>query len=365
MTDGQADKLIRQQETIIEKLSKGKEKDRWDKISVLSSILSSFVIAGIGVYFTNAFKSQEIRVSEVEVIEKLVTHLSGTNENSKKGALLAMATLNKDMAIKLGALYASTGTIEAMELLLRNADGEGKLLLLDALVDAYSSRAQNSLDNYSDEQVIRDINKIFKLTPKESLKNKREGYFLADCYINRGHAYKNLQKYDLALSDYQDSLKIIPNYSNGYWALGGLFFDRKDSGKSLNEALKYYDLAELHGARELIYLHRGELRYEIGNIDLAIMDFDKYVLSNSFDYRGHYYRGLAYDKKNDLAAAAIELKKAMALASDPQKREEINLVLEKVERQIKSEKRNSLKAGVPRRQADINERLTRIPSPPR
>src|SRR5205807_599239 len=113
MTDEQLNQLLQQQQTLIERLDKRKDKDWWDKLSTFSTLLSSVVLAGVGVYFTNAYKAQEVRVAEAQVIEKLVTDLSGSNENAKKGALLTAATLsNKDLAARLGALYASPGTID-------------------------------------------------------------------------------------------------------------------------------------------------------------------------------------------------------------------------------------------------------------
>jgi len=45
----------------------------------------------------------------------------------------------------------------------------------------------------------------------------------AETYNNRGNLYKDLQKYDLALSDYSKAIDINPNYAVAYLGRGLLY----------------------------------------------------------------------------------------------------------------------------------------------
>jgi len=341
MIDEQIKELIDQQKTIIEKLSKSKGKDRWDKLAILSTFLSSIVIAAIGISFTNAYKAREVRVSEAQVIEKLVLHLSGTNEDAKKGALLAAATLgNNEIAARLGALYASPGTIEALETLLKKAKGEAKELLSDSLMDAYFNRGIEIIGKEGNcQDAIRDYDKLFKLKTENEIKQKKGSSFLSDCYLNRGVAYDRTNNYDEAVSDFEKCLQINPNYWHAYLNLGIMFGYRKNPEKSFARALEYFNLAEKYSTgteeRAEVYLKRGDFHTEKGDKSKAIEDYSKYISNKGDDYVGYFKRAIAYEMNKDFGNAEKDLKKAQRLATNPTQQEEVNEKLKGIGRQLK------------------------------
>src|ERR1044071_3560290 len=147
MTNKQLKEILDQNRVLIEKLSKSKGKDTWDKVSILSTLLSSLAIAGIGLYFTSTYKGQEVHVAEAQTIEKFIPHLNGTNEDVKKSAILIIASLSdQKLAARVGALYASAGTIEAIEQFFRDARGESKEILKGSLIQAYFSRGSELIN---------------------------------------------------------------------------------------------------------------------------------------------------------------------------------------------------------------------------
>jgi hypothetical protein len=134
MVDEELKNLLRnlssQHEKLIEMFSKNSEsnekgKDLWDKISTLSTFLSSVLIAGMGLYFTHVYnttqnereinvKNQQNRIAEVQTLEKFMPHLLGSEE-SKKVAILAISSLgNTELATRLANLYPSGGTVSAV-----------------------------------------------------------------------------------------------------------------------------------------------------------------------------------------------------------------------------------------------------------
>jgi tetratricopeptide (TPR) repeat protein len=345
MTNKQVKQFLEQQQNILEQLSKKKGKDSWDKLATLSTFVSSIVIGIIGIYFANAykaqeiaFKAQEVRIAETQLVEKFVPILAGTDENAKKGALLAIASLsNRDLAIRLGTSYASAGTIEAMEIMLKSAEGESKNLLLESLPEALLTRAssENDKEGYRDyNRTIKDIDKILSLKLPDELKTKNDGYFLADCYRVRGFAYGGLGKYELAYSDYMESLKIIPNYPYAYWNLGQLYWWRTDSQHSKEKALSFLDQAIDNKAYGSVFYDRGRLHREMGNFDKSLSDFNQYIDFRPNDPWGYYERALTYLEKKDLANAHQDLKKARGYAFAQNEQAGIDRKLEEVERQM-------------------------------
>jgi len=326
MTDEHAKQLLDQQQIIIEKLSKSSGKDMWDKLAILSTFLSSIVIGIVGIYFTTTFKAREIttadaqvHTAEAQVAQRFIPDLSGQNENAKKGALLILSTLsNKDLAFKLGAFYASEGTIEALDILFKNAEGENKVMLRDALIDALFARAaSNYTSNQNYEQTLSDCKRILELKKENELRSKDDGYFLADFYRFRGYAYWGLEQNDLAEADYRESLKIIPDYFRAYWELANFYWQRKDSKQSKDQALNYYNQAIQHAATTDIYLARGRLYFDMGKLNEALADYEKYIKAYPYNYQGFYEKAKANEKKQQRKEYEVNIKKALSLVEAP------------------------------------------------
>jgi hypothetical protein len=85
MTDEQVKQLIEQQQTIIEKISKSKGKDNWDKLATLSTFLSTIVIGVIGIYFTYAYKSQEFASARCRLLRNSCRPLPEPMSKQKRG----------------------------------------------------------------------------------------------------------------------------------------------------------------------------------------------------------------------------------------------------------------------------------------
>jgi hypothetical protein len=61
-------------------------KDIWDKIAALAPIISGMLIFVMGGYFTYSYNQQQLRVQEIQTIEKFIPHLMG-NDQSKRAAI--------------------------------------------------------------------------------------------------------------------------------------------------------------------------------------------------------------------------------------------------------------------------------------
>ncbi|MEN8256267.1 MAG: hypothetical protein ABFS09_00205 [Thermodesulfobacteriota bacterium] len=82
-----------------------KEKDKWDKFSIISGFLSGIVIATIGIVFTVSFSSkqteiaqkqteltrQQIQVSQIQTLEAFIPYLEDDNAEMRKFAAQRIA----------------------------------------------------------------------------------------------------------------------------------------------------------------------------------------------------------------------------------------------------------------------------------
>ena len=146
--------LIVQQKKLLEVLGtdvkkRNKNKDFWDKFSSLSTFLSSVLIAGIGLYFTNTYnerqsqrdldwKKEQNRIAEIQTVEKFIPHLTGSEE-SKKVAILTISSLgNTELATQIAQLYGTQGTVSALTSIATKGSVEDRRIANKALANIFA-----------------------------------------------------------------------------------------------------------------------------------------------------------------------------------------------------------------------------------
>jgi tetratricopeptide (TPR) repeat protein len=317
----------------MDKVDKNKKKDIWDVLSSMSGLftfLSSIVIAWLGVQFTDAYKKQEVRIAEAQTVEKFLPHLSSQNEGEKRGAILALATLNnKELAARLGALYASSGTIEALEIILKNAEGDSQTLLKDSLIEAYDNRGDDLYTHYGDlDRVIASYNRIHELQTDDYIFKKWGPSFLSLIYVRRGNAYREQDSYAQAINDYQKAVQILPNDSLAYSNLGKTY---RYEGDFVTAILNHDKAIAMDPSEGRYYCERGKTYEEKGDLDKSLDDYNKAV---SVDPREdcYYYRALFYLSKGNRNQAAADFEMTLKVTDDQKWRERAELELRNLPR---------------------------------
>ena len=131
--------LSNRQKELVEVLKNKKEdkKDFWDKFSASSTFLSGVIVALVGLYFTSSFnsqqatrdqilKNQQIRLAQVELVQKFVPQLIGTDQE-RKLAIIAISSLgNSELATQLAVLDPSKGSTAALKALATSGTDEEK-----------------------------------------------------------------------------------------------------------------------------------------------------------------------------------------------------------------------------------------------
>jgi Tetratricopeptide repeat len=116
-------------------------KDVWDKIAAVAPIVSGFLIFATGTYCTFNFNQQQLKIQEVQTIEKFIPHLMG-NEQSKKAAIMALSSMtNTETAGKVAQIFASSGTVSALQSLTQSGSEKDKAIATQALSNALQNLA--------------------------------------------------------------------------------------------------------------------------------------------------------------------------------------------------------------------------------
>jgi tetratricopeptide (TPR) repeat protein len=139
-------KIIEQQNQLLQELHaqrKSGKKDLWDRLTTVAPIFAALIIASTGAYFTYSYNQQQIKVQEIQTIEKFIPHLIG-DEKSKRAAVLAISSLgNAPLAAKVARIFASPGTASALESIAQNGGDDDRKAVKSALSKTLDSVAQN------------------------------------------------------------------------------------------------------------------------------------------------------------------------------------------------------------------------------
>lgn len=143
----QQKQLLEQQKQLLERMNNSQpmpfRKDRWDRVGAVAPILSAIIIASGGAWFTTIYNQQQLKLQEIQTIEKFFPHLTG-DEKSKKAAILAISSLtDAKLASNVAAIYASEGTVSALEQIARHGEKSDRKMVNGALARALDSVAED------------------------------------------------------------------------------------------------------------------------------------------------------------------------------------------------------------------------------
>ncbi len=155
--------------------------------------------------------------------------------------------------------------------------------------DALLGRANTlgTLKRY--EEAIPDYNAYIQLMENP---NRKKGDWDAKAYLWRGTAYYKTAKIDKALSDFQKTANLIPEYWESYYWMA-LIYQQKEDYKT---AISYYNQAlQRNPEHSESYSWRGLAKYKIQDYQGAINDYTLAIQYNPNDVAAYINRALAYN----------------------------------------------------------------------
>jgi len=128
-------------------------------------------------------------------------------------------------------------------------------------------------------------------------------------YYNRGSAYSNLEKFNDAISDFTQAIKLEPDSAKAYYQRGCTY----DNLKRYNESVKDYTEAIQLNPDFDSYCNRGYAYIHLKKYTEAISDYTKANELKPYNAGPYYCLGYTYLELKDYSKAEINQKKCLEL----------------------------------------------------
>lgn len=183
---------------------------------------------------------------------------------------------------------------------------QGYMLALPNLIDAYGYLGESYARQGNWQKAIDNFNWVLFLQPE----NKT---ILTSTYINRGIAYQEIGKLDLALKDFNEAISIDSNYAEAYYQRAFIY----EQNQRLDLAIEDLNRAiALDANISDYYVKRGNLYFRQEENELAKQDFNQAIKINPNDSIAYYNRANVYHAQKQFELAEIDYQKAIELQSD-------------------------------------------------
>lgn len=214
----------------------------------------------------------------------------------------------------------------------------------------FITRSQVNFSKYNSEafyyyQQNDFINAIKKFSKALEFKNEvSNSYQIAEVYINRGVCRNQLQSYSSALADFNEAIKLKPEFVKAYQYKTSLYLLTKEYQNAIDCAntglsiktndmelrikkaealsnLKKYDeaLSELFMILEHNHKNKAALKsiahnYHLKkNWDSAVKYYSEAIIIDPLDHESYFNRGINYGENNDTINALTDIEYAMKL----------------------------------------------------
>jgi len=152
------------------------------------------------------------------------------------------------------------------------------------LASAFNNRGVAYDDKGQFDLAITDYNQAIRLEPNS-----------ADAFNNRGNAYNRKGQLDLAIADYNQAIRLEPNLATAFSNRGAAYHSQGQEDLAIadcNQAILLMpDFADA-------YNNRGNAHRRKGEYDLAIADYSQAILLKPDLAQAIFNRGFSYDAKD-------------------------------------------------------------------
>jgi tetratricopeptide (TPR) repeat protein len=160
---------------------------------------------------------------------------------------------------------------------------------------AYSSKGDH-------DRAIQDFNEAIRLNPN-----------FERAYCHRGNAYTVKEEYDRAIQDFNEAIQLNPNAETAYYGRGYAYKEKGDYDRAIQD---FNEAIRLDPNFERAYYDRGNAYIDKEEYDRAIQEFNEAIQLNPNNANNYNNRGVAYERKGDYSRAIQDDSQAIDLNSD-------------------------------------------------
>jgi tetratricopeptide (TPR) repeat protein len=184
------------------------------------------------------------------------------------------------------------------------AASQGLMAIDQAIRWFYKAVALWQNGKYSDpKKAIEYLNEAIRLEPD----------YATEAYHNRGVAYADLKDYSRAIQDYDQALRLKPDFADAYTGRG-IAYNKLGQHQ---RAIEDFDQAlRLKPDDALAYHNRGDAYLDLKNYSRAIQDYSRAIRLKPDDASAFYNRGVAYAELRDYSRAIHDYDQALRLKPD-------------------------------------------------
>lgn len=125
----------------------------------------------------------------------------------------------------------------------------------------------------------------------------------AEAYLRRGDSYSEIQDYDRAIADYDEAIRLKPDYAEAYNNRGYAYYWKYEGANAIAD---YSRAIELRPDYAYAYNNRGAAYLASGNPAQAIRDFDHAIQLQPDFPQAYTNRGNAYLRRGRLNLAMAD-----------------------------------------------------------
>jgi tetratricopeptide (TPR) repeat protein len=163
----------------------------------------------------------------------------------------------------------------------------------------YNNRGWDFYQKKDYDKATSDFNDAIRLDPNFAL-----------AYFNRGITYGDKKEYDKAISDFNDAIRLDPNFALAYFNRGIAYDDKKEYDKAISD---YNDAIRLNPNSALAYGNRGNAYAGKKEYDKAISDYQDAIRLDPNYSLVYINRGIAYVGKKEDDKAISDFNDAIRL----------------------------------------------------
>ena len=132
----------------------------------------------------------------------------------------------------------------------------------------------------------------------------------AESYFNQGLKYRNQRKYDLAIAEFNQAIKLNPKYAEAYYNRGNIY---NTQGKYDLALVDYNQAIKFNPKYTQVYNNKGIIYNKQGKYDLALAEFNQAIKLNPKYSKVYNNRGIVYNNQRKYDLAIAEFNQAIKL----------------------------------------------------